>query len=305
MANTEKLQATLSSTAQLEGRVQNQTTLVGTAAVPYSVGGGGGGTISWNDLTDKPFYSEEGVFLPETQLVFEDADGITITGFTSQFEVKEGSTVKTVYNGTAFTHTVLSEAGTLVFGDVNALLGGESDGSMFVAVLEDSPRGWSFASLAGDASATVKMNAINIVQLDAKYIPKSAFTPFEIDLSTVLYLTGDNRTIDATTAHFNGITQVFFENVLKNGIARVRLETNFMYSDSTGTGSSARKMTELVMLVNNREDKYVITDDNIKIDGVKAIGLTGFIGHWLINLVFEEDGDNPGVIHADGKNLLA
>lgn len=44
MADTEKLQATLSSTAQLEGRVQNQTTLVGTAAVPYSVGGGSGGS---------------------------------------------------------------------------------------------------------------------------------------------------------------------------------------------------------------------------------------------------------------------
>lgn len=62
--------------------------------------GEGGGASSWNDLTDKPFYTEYGDFFPETELTGIEDDGFMYPNAVEGIEI--GKTYTVTYNGVEY-----------------------------------------------------------------------------------------------------------------------------------------------------------------------------------------------------------
>lgn len=72
------------------------------AATARSVPAGGGGTVSWNDLTDKPFYETDVVIFPETTVTFEAQealDGMNAFIAECSFVFQQGATYKVRFDG--------------------------------------------------------------------------------------------------------------------------------------------------------------------------------------------------------------
>lgn len=125
-------------------------------------GSGGGGVTSWNDLEDKPFYSEVGLteLLPEMTVAFESAEMPLLA--VVPLEVGQAYTVK--WNGTEYPCTAQSMdmegIPCAVLGDFGAMTGGDSTGEPFVllAIPEEYAAGVGIAgmvmALDGSASAT-------------------------------------------------------------------------------------------------------------------------------------------------------
>lgn len=72
------------------------------AATARSVPAGGGGTVSWNDLTDKPFYETDVALFPETTVTFEAQeafDGVNAFIAECSFVFQIGATYKVRFDG--------------------------------------------------------------------------------------------------------------------------------------------------------------------------------------------------------------
>lgn len=72
------------------------------AATARSVPAGGGGTVSWNDLTDKPFYATDVVIFPETTVTFEEQealDGMNAFIAECSFVLQQEATYKVRFDG--------------------------------------------------------------------------------------------------------------------------------------------------------------------------------------------------------------
>lgn len=145
------------------------------------LGGGGGaaGSVSWKDVTDKPFYEVEGEkeILAETTITVDVGIGETtapLIGLTA------GAAYRIVWNGTEYTATAI-EATLLGYQAVvvgnTALVGGENSGN-YPFLLGDAVEigmGYFVAEDKNASSHTVAIyqDTTVIKTLDPKYLPEA------------------------------------------------------------------------------------------------------------------------------------
>lgn len=119
-----------------------------------------GGVSSWNDLTDKPFYKENGtgVILPKTYIMLDE-------GMASlpHLYLKAGNTYTVYWNGTEYTcvaqeFSIEGVTGVLI-GDASMFTGGESTGEPFVIPESFGEENMcNLGALDGSATATLGIN---------------------------------------------------------------------------------------------------------------------------------------------------
>lgn len=149
---------------------------------PQSFGGGSGGASSWNDLTDKPFYEEEGgltELLPETTPEYDESGGQFF--IMAAPELVDGETYMVNWNGTEYQTKCVDITDILgiscfVLGDLGTLSGGEVGevtGEPFV--IEVVPTEGVTVAMPLDGSTTLTISIVGsggtvIHKLDNKYL---------------------------------------------------------------------------------------------------------------------------------------
>lgn len=104
---------------------------------PIYLPSGSGGVTSWNDLTDKPFYKEEGdkFILPETTLIpmGENGEMFVTRPFAGKFI--EGNTYTITWNGVEYNCNAIAYPGIGIILGNFAAFGGADTGEPFVFVV--------------------------------------------------------------------------------------------------------------------------------------------------------------------------
>ena len=170
---------------------------------------GGGGVSSWNDLTDKPFYTKR-----EYAEIFFHFKTITNDGTfrLPTFAMVEGETYSVRYNSEKYeciaqdaTDTLGSgEVPCVAIGDLGALLGGEGTGEPFIIVYGDLTRtgknGVIGMDLSGSENVDISLDGVTDVYypLDERYVPNEKV---EIKLK----LTSDVNELYSTAESFADI----------------------------------------------------------------------------------------------------
>lgn len=136
-------------------------------------GTGGGGVSSWNDLTDKPFGEETIVILPETELVFEEMDGMPIAmlDYALFQDIIVGTAVKVTWGGTVYECIATFAERDLIIG--NKFLLGEDTGEPFCIGVQFEEGFVMAIALDGSATQTVSIETESIKTLDPKYLPEA------------------------------------------------------------------------------------------------------------------------------------
>lgn len=168
--------------------------------------GGGGGSVSWEDVTDKPFYEVEGEkeILAETTITVDVGIGETtapLIGLTA------GADYRIVWNGTEYTATAI-EATLLGYQAVvvgnTALVGGENSGN-YPFLLGDAVEigmGYFVAEdkNAGSHTVAIYQDTTVIKPLDPKFLPVATavdLTAFESD-GIIVETYADGSTVTTT-----------------------------------------------------------------------------------------------------------
>lgn len=149
------------------------------------VGGGSGGAKSWNDLTDKPFYTEIGeTVLSETTMEYNEDLGGCVSADVISLVV--GNTYVVSYNGTEYNCLAasydLDGTPTVSLGDVDSLDGGVSIGGPFALlsfsaeVAAEAGMGAILIPLDGSTSATVSIKEAIVHPLPVMYMPELVVT---------------------------------------------------------------------------------------------------------------------------------
>lgn len=149
--------------------------------VQIEVGGSGGGVTSWNDLEDRPIYTDVGLveILPETEFV---ADSNGAFGITENVPVLElGNTYAVNYNGLEYVcvceNTGANEVGVYL-GNAK-ILGGQDTGEPFLLAYGEYNGSQLMVVYPGDnpTSVTISINSKSEVQyFDPKYIKDMYYT---------------------------------------------------------------------------------------------------------------------------------
>lgn len=151
--------------------------------------GGSGGVSSWNELTDKPFYTEmgNGVILPETAAMFVEDQGVFAIADPVALVIGEEYSVS--WNGVPYSCVALpyEEEGVLMgamLGNVGAMTGESMTEEPFLVIcvtpemmeVTGSPVGIMIMPLDGSESVTLSISGLmEIVHpIDKKYLPKAA-----------------------------------------------------------------------------------------------------------------------------------
>ena len=144
----------------------------------------GGGVSSWNDLTDRPFYSEidETEVLPETTIEFDPENG---EGYLMDLvDVVAGNTYTVVWNGVEYPCTAasfdLNGIPVTLLGNIGAMTGEGMTEEPFLLlafpaeIAAEMGAGGAFMALDGSTSATVFINEVTeiIHPIDIKYLPE-------------------------------------------------------------------------------------------------------------------------------------
>lgn len=151
-------------------------------------GGGVSGPVSWNDLTDKPFYEtiaetdivpyEEYVLTYENGWMYQDmlTDNVTLS---------EGDSIKVMFDGAEYEHTLVTVYDMLAFGNVDKGLGQGDTGEPYFGALMPAQNAWglfTFDDAPTDASATVThsfgLSAVALVakKVDTKFLYRPDWT---------------------------------------------------------------------------------------------------------------------------------
>lgn len=143
------------------------------AKIGNGTGGGGGGVSSWNDLTDKPFYSETVEVLPETTV---EIDPEMSAGFIpGEFTFVGGKKYTVKYNGVEYVTSCLEMGGEFGLGNLGAI--GETlpitEEPFCLAYVDmgDGIMGLMVAALDGSASVTLSVIGEKVKQIEKKYLP--------------------------------------------------------------------------------------------------------------------------------------
>lgn len=134
---------------------------------------GGGGVSSWNDLTDKPFYSEPVEVLPETTVEIDPDMGI---GMLPDLAIIADDECTIKYNGTDYVCKCVDNGQTLALGNFG-MLDEENPvdtGEPFVIATVDVGDGniaWAIVPLDGSASVTLSIIGQAHHPVPDKYLP--------------------------------------------------------------------------------------------------------------------------------------
>lgn len=168
--------------------------------------GGGGGSVSWEDVTDKPFYEIEGEkeILAETTITVDVGVGETtapLIGLTA------GAAYRIVWNGTEYTDTAVEASlmgyRAIVVGNT-ALVGGENSGN-YPFLLGDAVEigmGYFVAEdkNAGSHTVAIYQDTTVIKPLDPKFLPVAVavdLTAFESE-GIIVETYADGSTVTTT-----------------------------------------------------------------------------------------------------------
>ena len=143
--------------------------------------GGSGGTNDWNELNNRPFYSETGeTVLPETTVEFDPDAGERMIA--DVIPVAVGNPYKVYWNGTEYfcVAGIVDMEGLPLFvlGDFSVMTGVESTGEPFVIavlpaeVAAEMGAGATVLALDGSTSATVSIKEAIVHTLNPVYLPK-------------------------------------------------------------------------------------------------------------------------------------
>ena len=140
---------------------------------------GGGGVTSWNDLQDKPFYTEGGgmvEILPETQAIYDESEPDAL--FIPQNPAMiVGETYTVVWNGVSYNVTPIDgsslggDAGTIGFGNIGLMTGAGDTGEPFAIVMYPE-QGMMIVPIYGetDVKIAIYQNGEIVHKLDNKYL---------------------------------------------------------------------------------------------------------------------------------------
>lgn len=151
----------------------------------------GAGVSSWNDLIDKPFYTEVGEILGETTVTLEpegDESTMTTGSITTPFELVVGNTYTVNYNGTEYNCVCTTFQGMPAVGDVSAFMGGTPTGEPFMIsdVRLVGPPGvyGAVGDLDGATQVTFSIVGEIDTKLDERYLPTNVPKMIVVDFMT-------------------------------------------------------------------------------------------------------------------------
>lgn len=139
--------------------------------------GGGGGVSSWNDLTDKPFYSERVEVLPETTVEIDPDIGVGI--ISGEFTMEVGKEYTIIYNGVEY---VVSNGFELrdefIIGNAGALaetfpITEEPFCLAYGNIMDDGTYAWAVAALDGSTSVTLSITLDNVTPIPQKFVTEA------------------------------------------------------------------------------------------------------------------------------------
>lgn len=132
-------------------------------------GPGGGGSVDWNDITNKPFGDVETVILPETELTFEYGQGM----FTPLALINGDGEYTVTFAGVEYKCTPEILTGDMfTLGNPKAM-GGNDNGQPFTIMtgfIEGSLTGVA-VSFVEDSTVKVSIKGVVPVRISAKYVP--------------------------------------------------------------------------------------------------------------------------------------
>lgn len=151
----------------------------------YLPDGIGGGASSWNDLTDKPFYTEYGEveIFPETTLSFSENDGVYMSASDITMGLEIGKTYTVNWNGVAYNCVATNDldifgAGTKLGND--GIFGGTDIGEPFLLFdLSGTPFEGELGKAVfvtgenGDVPVSVLYSGEIVYPIEEKYIPNT------------------------------------------------------------------------------------------------------------------------------------
>lgn len=202
-------------------------------------GYGGGGVSSWNDIPDRPFYSEEGevAILPETTVEFDPDSGEG--AIANVVPVVVGNTYKVYWNGTAYPCIAgsfdMDGVPLATVGNLGALTGegGTDEPFVFLALPPDIAAqmgaGGSFMALDGSTSATVSITEQGEIVhgMEGKYLPEG--TPYIEETDDVI---AENMTFSENGFSDDTVGQLVEGNIYRVNISGVVYECQ-AFSGST------------------------------------------------------------------------
>lgn len=150
-------------------------------------GGGSGGVSSWNDLADRPFYSEyeTGTVLAETSPAFDEEQGQGVFILTDPIRVTTGEEYTVKWNGTEYTcvcgDVELDSTMCQYLGNTSAMEGDDTGEPFFVLVIPsevEAAAGCTAQIFPMDGSTELTISITGTVetvhQIPVKYIPNAA-----------------------------------------------------------------------------------------------------------------------------------
>ena len=156
------------------------------------VGGGSSVQPDWNQndstqpdyVKNRPFYTGdpvETVLVEESTVSFADQGGMYAAAFPSTtFEATVGETYKVYWDGAAYESACVDYSGYIAIGNLSIAGAGSDTGEPF-AMLVNNGRGIEIYTADTSASHTFSISAFDqeVVKIDEKYLPESAFTNAE------------------------------------------------------------------------------------------------------------------------------
>lgn len=136
---------------------------------------GAGGVSSWNDLTDKPFYTsvEFGEIVPSQSVEFSEKYG---RGIASNFPPNDtklinGEEYTITWDGVEYKCTPFGMNGKLYLGNMGIMQGNEGTGEPFLMVTSDGSSWQTIIEEAGTHTVGISGKTEVVHPIDGKYLP--------------------------------------------------------------------------------------------------------------------------------------
>lgn len=136
---------------------------------------GAGGVSSWNDLTDKPFYTsvEFGEIVPSQSVEFSEQHGF---GMASNFPPNDtklinGEEYTITWDGVEYKCTPFDTDGQLYLGNMGIIQGNEGTGEPFLMVTSDGSSWQAIIEEAGTHTVGISGKTEVVHPIDGKYLP--------------------------------------------------------------------------------------------------------------------------------------
>lgn len=146
---------------------------------------GASGEVSWNDLKDKPFGVEMVEIIPETELTFEDMEGLPATILPVLNGLASGMPVKVTWGEDVYeciTQADITSEGQFYIGNYGLIMGEGDTGEPFLIISSVENGMTLIRAFDGSTTKTVSVIAENITTIDPKFLSSSNI----VDLSSIM-----------------------------------------------------------------------------------------------------------------------